>query len=270
MFLILPESDIVDLTMFRNDAAGDLVAIRGTDPALGPWSHRTFVPKTLGAEMPALSAATYLRVADARAALAALDNTGQQLPDAALLRSPTPRTEAQSTSALEGTYAPLGEVLVAYEDEPGSVDLREILNYVRMANYGFDWVGEGRPISTAFLCDLNALLMRGIPLAEVSGRLRDEQVVIGRRADADLAPGSRSTRLASCPHRPAPRSRPGWATWWTGCESTTPAGSTRWSRRPWRTTSSRPSTRSATATAGWAGCLSSSTCSRWEYSTSRR
>jgi len=173
--------------MFRNDAAGDLVAISGTDPALGAWSHRAFVPTALGAEMPALSAATYLRVADARAALAALDSTGQGLPNPTLLRSPTLRTEAQSTSALEGTYAPLGEVLVADEDEPGSVDLREILNYVRMANYGFDWVGEGRPISTAFLCDLNALLMRGMPLAEVSGRLRDEQVVIGRRADADLA-----------------------------------------------------------------------------------
>ena len=56
-----------------------------------------------------------------------------------------------------------------------------------MATYGFARVGEGRPISTAFLCELNALLMRGMPLAEVSGRLRDEQVVIGRRADADLA-----------------------------------------------------------------------------------
>ncbi|MGI8899670.1 MAG: Fic/DOC family N-terminal domain-containing protein, partial [Nocardioides sp.] len=112
------------LTMFRNDAAGGLVAIRGTDPALGTWSHRAFVPTALGAEMPALSGATYLRVADARAALAALDSTGQRLPDPTLLRSPTLRTEAQSTSALEGTYAPLGEVLVADEDEPGSVELR--------------------------------------------------------------------------------------------------------------------------------------------------
>lgn len=137
--------------------------------------------------MPALSGATYLRVADARAALAALDSTGQHLPDPTLLRSPTLRAEAQSTSALEGTYAPLDEVLVADEDEPGSVDLREILNYVRMAAYGFAWFGEGRPVSTSLLCELNALLMRGMPLAEVSGRLRDEQVVIGRRSGADLA-----------------------------------------------------------------------------------
>lgn len=173
--------------MFRNDAPGELVAISGSDPALGAWKHQAFVPSALGPDMPTLSPATYLRVADARAALAALDSTAQQLPNPTLLRSPSLRTEAQSTSALEGTYAPLAQVLTADEDEPGSPDMREILNYLRMANYGFDWVYEGRPITTAFLCDLNALLMTGMPLASVSGRLRDQQVVIGRRADADPA-----------------------------------------------------------------------------------
>jgi Fic family protein len=48
-------------------------------------------------------------------------------------------------------------------------------------------VHKGRPITTALLCDLNALLMTGMPLASVSGRLRDKQVVIGQRADADRA-----------------------------------------------------------------------------------
>ena len=75
-------------------------------------------------------------MADARAALAALDSTARQLPNPTLLRSPTLRTEAQSTSALEGTYAPLAQVLTADEDEPGSPDMREILNYLRMANHG--------------------------------------------------------------------------------------------------------------------------------------
>ena len=83
--------------MFRNDAPGELVAISGSDPALGPWKHRAFVPSPLGPDMPTLSPATYLRVADARAALAALDSTAQQLPNPTLLRSPTLRTEAQST-----------------------------------------------------------------------------------------------------------------------------------------------------------------------------
>jgi hypothetical protein len=106
--------------MFQNEPAGDLVPITGTDPVLGPWTHRAFVPTALENDPPTLSPATYMRVADARAALAALDSTGQRLPDPTLLRLPTLRTEAQSTSALEGTYAPLDAVLVADEDDPGS------------------------------------------------------------------------------------------------------------------------------------------------------
>lgn len=171
--------------MFRNASAGDLLPISGTDPALGPWTHRAFVPAPLTPSTPALSAATYLRVADARAALAGLDSTSSQLPNPMLLRSPTLRTEAQSTSALEGTYAPLPDVLTADVDEPGSADLLEILNYVEMAQHAYAWVADGRPVSTSFLCELNELLLRHSPLAAESGRWRDQQVVIGRRADGD-------------------------------------------------------------------------------------
>jgi Fic family protein len=76
---------------------------------------------------------------------------------------------------------------VADEDDPGSAVLREILSSVRMANHGLAWVGERRPISTAFLCELNALLMLGMPLAETFGHLREAQVAIGRHADADAS-----------------------------------------------------------------------------------
>jgi Fic family protein len=128
-----------------------------------------------------------MAVADARAALAALDNTARQLPNPTLLRLPTLRREAQSTSALEGTYAPLADVLIADEEAPQTAELIEILNYVRAANHGFAWVSDGRPFSMGFLSDLQGLLMRGTPLAAESGRLRDRQVVIGRRTDADPA-----------------------------------------------------------------------------------
>ena len=37
------------------------------------------------------------------------------------------------------TYAPLAAVLTADEDEPTSIELSEILNYVRMADYGFGY-----------------------------------------------------------------------------------------------------------------------------------
>ncbi|MFZ2503306.1 MAG: Fic/DOC family N-terminal domain-containing protein [Nocardioides sp.] len=175
----------MDVSMFQKSAPGTLVAIAGQDPLLGPWEHKAFIPNPLTQDPPALSPRTHLVVADARAALAALDSTARQLPNPRLLRLPTLRREAQSTSALEGTYAPLAEVLIADDEEPPTPELTEILNYVRAANYGFAWIAEGRPISTSFLGDLQGTLMRGTPLEPVSGRLREAQVVIGRRMDAD-------------------------------------------------------------------------------------
>lgn len=170
--------------MFVDDTAGSLVDVFGSDASTGEWRHKAFVPAPLSQVMPALSAQTILAITSARAAMAALDSTAAQLPDPTLLRAPTLRREAQSTSALEGTYAPLAEVLTADDEEPTSAQLVEILNYVRMANHAFSWVADGRPLSTTLLEDLQGILMRGTPLAAESGRIRDGQVVIGRRADA--------------------------------------------------------------------------------------
>jgi Fic family protein len=171
--------------MFQNDRPGALVPVSGTDPVLGDWTHHAFVPNPLPDEMPPLESATYLAVANARAALAALDSTARQLPNPTLLRLPTLRREAQSTSALEGTYAPLTEVLTADEDDPATAELVEVLNYVRMANLGFSRIGSGQSLSLPLLSELQGILMRGTPLHEVSGRVRGGQVVIGRRPDAD-------------------------------------------------------------------------------------
>lgn len=185
---------MVDVHLFNDDAPGRLVPISDVDPLLGQWVHRAFVPDPLPSTMPQLAPRTYLAVADARASLAALDNTARQLPNPTLLRLPALRREAQSTSALEGTYAPLADVLIADEDEPSTAELVEILNYVRAANHGFAWVTDGRPISLGLICDLQGLLMANTPLAGESGRLRDRQVVIGRRAGAD--PGGFPVREA--------------------------------------------------------------------------
>ena len=169
--------------MFVNDTSGSLVSIAGPDGRAG----KAFVPAPLPGDMPKLSPPTIMAMADARAALAALDSTATQLPDPTLLRTPTLRREAQATSALEGTYAPLKQVLTADADDPATPDMREILNYERMANYGFGWVTSGRPVTAAFLQDLHGILMHETSLAASSGRIRDTQVVIGMRADA--APG---------------------------------------------------------------------------------
>ena len=66
-------------------------------------------------------------------------------------------------------------------------ELVEILNYVRMANLGFARVADGQSVTVSLLSELQGVLMRGSPLQSTSGRVRDGQVVIGRRADADPA-----------------------------------------------------------------------------------
>lgn len=173
--------------MFVNGTTGALVDIAGTDPRLGDWHHKAFVPAQLPEEMPELSMPTVLAVANARAALGSLDSTARRLPDPTLLRVPTLRREAHSTSALEGTYAPLADVLGADVEAPGSPDLREILNFEVMARLGYEWVADGRLLSTTMLYDLQGVLMSGGPLEAVSGRLRDTQVVVGLRSD--VGPG---------------------------------------------------------------------------------
>jgi len=171
--------------MFENSAAGTLVPISGTDPRAGEWTHQAFVPAPLADTAPWLSPGTHLRVANARAALAALDSTARQLPNPKLLRRPSLRREAQSTSALEGTYEPLRAVLTADDEAPTSLAMREVLNFVSMADHAFEWVESGRPLSVTMLSELQRTLVRGTPAeGPSSGRIRQIQVVIGPRRTA--------------------------------------------------------------------------------------
>ena len=164
---------------------GDLVPISGYDPIRGPWEHRAFLADPLPAVEPPLSAATYRQVARARAAIATLDSTARQLPNPSLLRRPALGREAQSTSALEGTYAPLRDVLTEDEQDPSSMNLREIFNYIHMANQAFAWLQDGRPLTAGVLADLQKVLFRRTPGENNStGRIRADQVVIGRRPEA--------------------------------------------------------------------------------------
>ncbi len=179
---------LVDLALFdRETAPGDLVPISGTDPLRGEWTHRAFVPHPLPRDTPALTAPTFRVVADCRAALAALDSTARRLPNPRLFRRPALQAEAQSTSALEGTYAPLVEVLVADEERPPNVDFREILNYVSMADTALRWVEDGRPLTVSMLTELQAILVSRTRAENAeSGDIRQHQVVIGRRKDASV------------------------------------------------------------------------------------
>ena len=77
---------------------------------------------------------------------------GDDLPNPDMLRRPTMRREAQSTSALEGTFEPLETVLAqdyeVGEDKSGlSESMREVLNYLDAAECGIGQIQSGHPIS---------------------------------------------------------------------------------------------------------------------------
>lgn len=162
---------------------GQLVPILGPDPATQEIVEgMAFLPDPLPPTVD-LSTKTWTAVTAATEALARLDGAARLIPEPALLRRPALRREAQSTSALEGTYAPFAEVLAADRDdqEHMSAELREVLNFERMAELAFSWPAD-RPLTLSMLGQLQRELVRNSP-GELSdaGGLRDRIVVIGPR-----------------------------------------------------------------------------------------
>lgn len=173
----------MDIDAIKDSSIGRLVPISGFDPRTGrEYEHWAFVPKPLPRTV-SLSAATWTQVATAEAALGRLDQASQQVPEPALLRRPALRREAQSTSALEGTFAPFEDVLEPdLEDRDQlSLEVHEILNYVVAAEEGFHWVEE-RPLTSGLVGQLQRVLVRGTPDEHSdAGGVRDRQVIVGPR-----------------------------------------------------------------------------------------
>jgi Fic family protein len=166
-----------------------LEVIRGTDGRTGrEYDHFAFIPDPLSDE-PMLSGATWRAVSRAGHALGRLLQAGRQVPQPSLLRRPTLRREAQSTSALEGTFAPLEDVLAADagDEVPRSVELAEVLNYVLTAEYAFAEVADGRPLGVAMVEDMQGRLTRGTHAdTDQAGHVRNIQVAIGATTSASL------------------------------------------------------------------------------------
>jgi Fic family protein len=173
----------VDVTRFKDSPVGRLVPISGHDTYLQrDYSHYAFVPNP-APETVQLAQATHNAVARSHEALGRLDFAVRRLPDPRLLVRPVLRREAQSTSELEGTYAPLDEVLAAdfIEEARRSAELREVMNYVVAAERALSVIKVG-PICLRVLGELQSILVRGTRgQMPDSGQLRKRQVFIGRR-----------------------------------------------------------------------------------------
>lgn len=168
---------------------------RGVDGRTGrPFDHYAFVADPLTDE-PELTASTWHAVTSAHRALARLDQASRLIPRPKLLLSPTLRREAQSTSALEGTFAPLEDVLAAESapDDVVSKELMEILNYVEAAYSAFEWIEDHPSITVGMLEQAHGILVRDTEADTAdAGRIRQTPVVIGSPtgtvADARFVP----------------------------------------------------------------------------------
>jgi Fic family protein len=171
----------MDIERLRASPIGQLVPISGTDGRTGAhYDSFAYLADPLP-ESVELASDTWTIVARAEAALARLDQAARQVPSPELLRDPAIRREAQSTSALEGTFAPFATVLESDLERRGQLSLAvlEILNYVAAAQVAFEWVGD-RPLTSGLMGELQRTLVRGTAGEQTdAGGLRDRQVFIG-------------------------------------------------------------------------------------------
>ena len=232
--------------------AGRLVALLGREHGVHPGPSPPKIAWTAGLLRP---------LSEADRAVGRLAGEGGRLPNPHLLMRPFVRREAVLSSRIEGTQATLGELLAA---EAGAAvdrspdDLREVANYVVALEYGIERLTK-LPLSLRLVRELHARLMHGVRGdAATPGEFRRTQNWIGR-------PGC---TLANATYVPPPPDELIGRASAPGRSSSTTARCHRWSRSRWSTTSSRPSTRSWTATGASGDC--SSRCSWWSAASCRR
>jgi Fic family protein len=206
----------VDEALLKNSHVGQLVPISGRDPRFGEdYNCWAFLPDPLPASIE-LSNAAWTAALNAAAALARADEAAGRLPNPSLVARPAIRREAVATSALEGTFAALTDVLEAEfteeRDIPASV--REVRNYVVAAEHGVAAVRD-RPISLGLIRDLQRTLVTGTASEGLNpGQVRSTQVFIG-------AGDSRVTHARFVPPPPGDQLQSGlddWVRWMSESE----------------------------------------------------
>jgi Fic family protein len=192
----------MDLDALGKSPIGQLVPITGTDAKTGGYAYFAFLPDPLP-EDPALSHEAWTAVSKAEGALGRLRQACAHLPNPGLLIAPALAQEAVSTSALEGTYAALPEVLEARltSIRSKSPEVAEIRAYETIAYTAFEWVRD-RQITLGLLSDLQGELAADSrnPVRD-PGKIREHQVLIGPEGctvyEARFVPAPPDDRLRS-------------------------------------------------------------------------
>ncbi len=175
-----------------------------------------FVPSPLPSELH-LSQATWSAVLHAATELGRLAGMTQAVDvPAPLVAGFTIRREAFSTSALEGTYAPVVDVLVnEATSSPQTAAITEVLNFIRAADHGARRLEE-LPVCVRLAQELHEILVAGTPSEDwQKGEVRQTHVVIGAGNAAD--PAERLAEARFVPSPPGKHLLDGltqWESWW--------------------------------------------------------
>ena len=200
----------MDLKRFRNSPIGTLVPVRVHDGDT-LYEHEAFVPAPLPARID-LSQEAWSLVTTASAAVARLDGAAHRLPNPYLLVRPSLVEEAVSTSALEGTYASIEDVLQAefLDQADMSAQTVEVRNYVLAAELGLELIKE-LPICHRLVRQVHATLMRDArgDYAE-AGEYRTRQNWIGPRRGSPI---TESSFVPPPPGEPLEQGLDDWEGW---------------------------------------------------------
>lgn len=180
---------------------GTLVPVRGhyaTAYGIQEYEATAFMPDPLQDEPPVLTSRIVSAATRASMSIARLSALGDSVPNPDMLRRPTMRREAQSTSALEGTFEPLETVLAqdyeAGEDKTAMNDsMREVFNYIDASEYAVQALRDGYHVQLPLIRDLQRTLVHDTASDSAqAGDIRTSQVFIGsptcRIEDARFVP----------------------------------------------------------------------------------
>ncbi len=146
--------------------------------------YTAFFPTLLPPQPPVdLSGDLQLLLSKADRALGAVNTVASVLPNPDLFVGMFIQKEALLSSQIEGTQSSLVDVLGAEEEHEPTVDVGEVVNYVKAMRYGLDRVRKDDfPMSLRLLREIHAILMqqvRGGKTALTPGEFRTGQNWIG-------------------------------------------------------------------------------------------
>lgn len=190
----------MDLDALGTSPIGSLIPISGFDRRFDrDYNYFAYEPIPLPDSL-VLDNDTIFEMSAADRALGNLNSRIRFLPNPDLLVRPVLAAEARATSAIEGTFATLDEILAAeFGDPTRSIEMREIRNYISAANQGLQLI-QSLPISRRMLEQLHAILVYGTRGDSYdAGSLRQKQVFIGAEGapveEARFVPVPNGSRL---------------------------------------------------------------------------